>query len=62
MTRKFEKYKRKTKILMACCKKLSVFGRPVVRGFVKMNFVEGVGSRIEIPTRRFTEGFEKSNK
>jgi len=59
MTRKFENYKRKTKILMACCNKLSVFGRPVVRGFLKMNLVEGVGSRIEIVTQHLTEGFEK---
>jgi hypothetical protein len=59
MTRKFEKYKRKAKILMAYCKKLSVFGRPVVRGFMKMNFVEGIGSQIEILTRNLTEGFEK---
>jgi hypothetical protein len=41
MIRKFEKYKRKTK--MSCCKKLTVFGRPLVRGFVKMDLVEGIG-------------------
>ena len=47
---------------MACCKKLSIFGRPVISGFVKMNLVQGVGSRIEIPTPHVIEGFEKKRQ
>jgi hypothetical protein len=47
---------------MACLKKLSVFWRPVVRGFGKMNFVESSGSQIEILIRHLTGGFEKKNK
>ena len=62
MTKKFEKYKRKTKFLMACFKKLSVFLLPVVRGMGKMDLVDDSGCQIEILARHLTEGFDKSNK
>jgi hypothetical protein len=46
---------------MACFKKHSVFWRPVIRGCVKMNLVEGSGSQIELLIRHLTGGFKKKN-